>query len=197
MKREIVFFTAVFLTLITSIFSRPNIKYIDFKVLVCLFNLMVLSAAFEKIKILDFIALKILSKSNGKRKVSFIIIGLTFFSSMFLTNDVALLTFVPITLIIASKAAFNPIEILISAFLSQIISNVPSSILMAGFTHSWKALLLGVDIGGMGTLIASLASVITYKFYAKHYNGGRYLFKFHIYNFLMLGIFLTLAYILI
>lgn len=353
-KREIVFFAAFFLTIITSFFTIPKIEYINFKVLILLFNLMVISSAFEKLKILDFIALKILSKSNGKRNVSFIIIGLTFFSSMLLTNDVALLTFVPLTLIIAKRAKFNPVDIIIfqtlaanigssltpmgnpqnlfiynfydvstieffkilipftvvggifvillnfkikneklyfklenidninklksivytalfivvilsvfgiisykitliltcicvltmdrdlflnvdyfllgtfiffflfignvsnlrsiadmikpllvdsknvlvaSAFLSQVISNVPSSILIAGFTHQWRALLLGVDIGGMGTLIASLASVISYKLYIKHYDGKKYIIKFHVYNFLLLFIFLVAAYL--
>jgi len=56
---------------------------------------------------------------------------------------------------------------LVSLLTSQIISNVPAAVLLSGFTLDYKALLLGVNVGGMGTLIASLASVISYKFYTK------------------------------
>ena len=48
---------------------------------------------------------------------------------------------------------------------SQIISNVPAAILLSGFTDQWRSLLSGVNIGGLGTPIASLASLITLKFY--------------------------------
>ena len=51
--------------------------------------------------------------------------------------------------------------------LSQIISNVPATLLLSGFATNYKALLIGVNIGGLGTLIASMASLISYKFLAK------------------------------
>lgn len=50
---------------------------------------------------------------------------------------------------------------------SQIISNVPAAVLLSGFTDNWKALLSGVNIGGLGTPVASLASLITLKLYMK------------------------------
>lgn len=49
--------------------------------------------------------------------------------------------------------------------LSQCISNVPAAILLSGFTDKVTPLLYGVNIGGLGTLIASLASLISYRFY--------------------------------
>lgn len=49
--------------------------------------------------------------------------------------------------------------------LSQVISNVPAAILLSGFTGNYSALLYGVNIGGLGTLIASLASIISYRGY--------------------------------
>lgn len=52
-----------------------------------------------------------------------------------------------------------------SLILSQIISNVPTAVMLSGFTDNFKALILGTDVGGLGTLIASLASLITYKSY--------------------------------
>ena len=54
---------------------------------------------------------------------------------------------------------------LTSAGASQIISNVPAAVLLAGFTDNWQALLLGVDLGGLGTPVASLASLIALKLY--------------------------------
>lgn len=58
--------------------------------------------------------------------------------------------------------------LVVSALSCQLISNVPSSILLSCFTENWKALLIGVNIGGAGTLIASLASLITFKEYSKN-----------------------------
>lgn len=57
--------------------------------------------------------------------------------------------------------------LLTSAGASQIISNVPSAVLLSGFTDNWRELLEGVNIGGLGTPVASLASLITLKFYLK------------------------------
>jgi Na+/H+ antiporter NhaD/arsenite permease-like protein len=50
---------------------------------------------------------------------------------------------------------------------SQIISNVPAAIMLSGFTNQWQHMLAGVNIGGLGTPIASLASLITIKFYMR------------------------------
>lgn len=50
---------------------------------------------------------------------------------------------------------------------SQVISNVPAAILLSGFTTSYEELIVGVNLGGLGTLIASMASLISYKFYSK------------------------------
>ena len=55
--------------------------------------------------------------------------------------------------------------LLTAVLTSQFISNVPAAVLLAPFTQDWQGLLLGVDIGGLGTPIASLASLITLKFY--------------------------------
>lgn len=57
--------------------------------------------------------------------------------------------------------------LLTSVGASQIISNVPAAVLLSGFTDQWRALLAGVNIGGLGTPIASLASLITLKLYMR------------------------------
>ena len=70
----------------------------------------------------------------------------------------------------------------------QFISNVPSAILLSQFTENYADLLIGVNIGGAGTLIASLASLITFREYIKHEPGkiGHYVKMFSIFNFAFL-----------
>ena len=77
-----------------------------------------------------------------------------------------------------------------SALSCQFISNVPSAILLSQFTDNYRELLLGVNIGGVGSMIASLASLITFKEYSKQDPGHtlRYILKFSAYNFSFLGI---------
>ena len=76
--------------------------------------------------------------------------------------------------------------LLFSALSCQVISNVPSAILLSQFTENYRELLLGVNIGGVGTLIASLASLITFKAYTKDQPGNtlKYLIKFTALNML-------------
>ncbi|MBQ8343158.1 MAG: citrate transporter [Clostridia bacterium] len=82
--------------------------------------------------------------------------------------------------------------LLVSTLSCQIISNVPSAILLSQFTGNYEALLLGVNIGGCGTLISSLASLITFKEYTAHNHGGakKYILLFSAFNFAFLGILL-------
>jgi len=83
----------------------------------------------------------------------------------------------------SSLMATNPL--IVSALSCQVISNVPSAILLSQFTENYRALLLGVNIGGTGTLIASLASLITFREYTAHNPGkaGRYIALFSAFNF--------------
>ena len=79
-------------------------------------------------------------------------------------------------------------ELLLGAALSQIISNVPATLLLSNFTDNAKELLLGVDIGGLGTPVASLASLISLKLYmvAKNASLARFMRWFIAVNFAML-----------
>lgn len=75
--------------------------------------------------------------------------------------------------------------LLFSILSCQFISNVPSAILLSQFTTDYADLLVGVNIGGVGTIISSLASLITFREYVKHNPGksGYYLKHFSIFNF--------------
>lgn len=356
LKKECVLVIAVTLAILSSFISIPKMSYIDFKVLILLFNLMVVVAAFKELKVLDSIAIGLLKKCNTYTSISLALVFITFISSMIVTNDVALITFVPLSIVIARKANINVLKIVIfqtlaanlgssftpmgnpqnlfiysfynlspidffkitlpivilavlflvllvfkdkkmnlsldledvkidnkrdvylfgglfliillsvfhvidykvtflitvimvlilnkklfsqvdysllitfigffifvgnistmdvvknfmegilnspqSTFLasvlsSQVISNVPATMLLSGFTNHFKELLLGVNIGGMGTLIASLASVISYKIYASEFGNDNYMKSFTFYNILGLIIFVPIAYVFI
>ena len=356
LKKECVLVIAVTLAILSSFISMPKLSYIDFKVLILLFNLMVVVAAFKELKVLDSIAIGLLKKCNTYTSISLALVFITFISSMIVTNDVALITFVPLSIVIARKANINVLKIVVfqtlaanlgssftpmgnpqnlfiysfynlspidffkitlpivilavlflvllvfkdkkmnlsldledvkidnkrdvylfgglfliillsvfhvidykvtflitivmvlilnkklfsqvdysllitfigffifvgnistmdvvknfmegilnspkSTFLasvlsSQVISNVPATMLLSGFTNHFKELLLGVNIGGMGTLIASLASVISYKIYASEFGNDNYMKSFTFYNILGLIIFVPIAYIFI
>lgn len=75
-------------------------------------------------------------------------------------------------------------EVLTAVLTSQVISNVPAALLLSGFTEDYQALLVGVNIGGLGTLIASMASLISYKIFANRYHSqkGRYFLWFTLAN---------------
>ena len=67
----------------------------------------------------------------------------------------------------AVKNVLSQNTMLYSVLSSQVISNVPAAVLLSNFTQDAKGMLLGTNIGGLGTLVASLASLISFKIYAK------------------------------
>lgn len=81
-------------------------------------------------------------------------------------------------------------ESIVAILSSQFISNVPSALLLSGFTSNWEALIVGINLGGLGSLIASMASLISYKQIAREYPSqrGRYILTFTITSLLMLAV---------
>ena len=75
-------------------------------------------------------------------------------------------------------------ELIVSALLSQVISNVPAAVMLAEFTDNGTQLLLGVDIGGFGTIIASMASLIAFQIYrgSERAQTGKYMGVFTLVN---------------
>ncbi|EGT3617786.1 anion transporter, partial [Clostridium perfringens] len=104
---------AITLALISSLLSTPQIEYIDFKVLILLFNLMIVVAAFKELKVLDWIATYLLSKCKTSISLSFTLVFLTFFASMLVTNDVALITFIPLSLVLGKKSNLNTLNLIV------------------------------------------------------------------------------------
>lgn len=360
-KKEIVFVISALCAILTMFLVPPNeayIEYIDFRVLCLLFCLMAVVAGFKSIGVFRWLTNNLLSKIKNGKILSAVLVMLPFFSSMLVTNDVALIVFVPFTIALLIQLGFsksiipvivmqtvaanlgsmatpvgNPqnlflysafnlsaaeffsvalpltvvsfiivlcisigiipgklpqfshkkenienIKILIiyavlfvlclltvfrivpyiltmvivafallvlnrnlfreidymllltfvcffiisgnlgnieavRSFLSellqkstlftsigasQVISNVPAAVLLSGFTDDWKSLLQGVNIGGLGTPVASLASLITLKLYMKNNDANilKFLAMFTVVNILGLIILCASAYII-
>jgi len=89
-------------------------------------------------------------------------------------------------------------EILAGVAASQVISNVPAALLLSGFTENLSALIIGVNLGGLGTLIASMASLISYKLIAREESQvkGAYFRYFTVANVCFLVILLIFALVL-
>ncbi len=104
-----------------------------------------------------------------------------FFKRVFLGVDYyLLLTFIALFILIGNLeniSFFNLLfkkwivgnEVLSGVILSQIISNVPAAMLLSGFSNNWEAIIIGINIGGFGTLIASMANLISYKILVREY----------------------------
>lgn len=108
-KKETVLSIAVVLAVMSVFFVAPDreyISYIDFRTLAILFCLMSIVAGLRNIDVFDKLAERLLAKVHGIGGVTVILVCLCFFMSMFITNDVSLITFVPFAIIIMKK--LNP-----------------------------------------------------------------------------------------
>lgn len=103
----------------------------------------------------------------------------------------------PIRNFLAEQMAHS--GVITSVISSQVISNVPSAVLLSNFTDNFYALLIGTNIGGLGTLIASLASLISYKIYLTINDAKplRYLCVFTLMNFTVLFLLIVFYKIII
>lgn len=84
-------------------------------------------------------------------------------------------------------------EVIWGVLASQVISNVPAAILLSGFSTNYEAIIVGINIGGLGTLIASMANLISYKILVREFNDfkSRYLIVFTVLNIILLIILLA------
>ena len=85
-------------------------------------------------------------------------------------------------------------EVLWGIIASQVISNVPAAMLLSGFSTNYEAIIVGINIGGFGTLIASMANLISYKIIVREYNEFkiRYFIVFTVLNVILLAILISL-----
>ena len=101
LKKDVVLTIAIFLAVLSSLFIHPDkqyINYIDYRTLVLLFCLMSVMAGLRKIKLFDRVAATLVSRCTNEGQLIILLVVVVFFTSMIITNDVALLTFVPFTI---------------------------------------------------------------------------------------------------
>ena len=128
-----------------------------------------------------------INKDNFLKRV---ILGIDYF---------LLLTFIALFILIGNLESipfFNALftkwisgnEVIWGILTSQIISNVPAAMLLSGFSTNYEAIIIGINIGGFGTLIASMANLISYKILVREYDEFkiRYLAIFTLLNIVLL-----------
>jgi Na+/H+ antiporter NhaD/arsenite permease-like protein len=114
-KKESVLSAAILLAFVSALFVHPDkqyLGYIDYRTILILFSLMVVMEGYKKIGVFGYIAEKLLIQSNNITYIVFVLVSLCFFFSMVITNDVALITFVPFTFTVLSKLDKNTGEYL-------------------------------------------------------------------------------------
>lgn len=152
---------------------------------ICLFLLCILSVIKIIPLYITFIIILAVSGFRILKKVDYILL-LTFCSFFIFTGNISCITQIKDFLhsLTAGKEFFT------SILTSQIISNVPATLLLYPFSENTKELLLGVNFGGLGTIIASLASLISFKLYSleKSSSSGKFMIIFSIMNLIFLSI---------
>jgi len=131
---------------------------------------------------------------NVLRRVDYMLL-LTFGAFFVFTGNLSRLDAVKTAL----EGAVRGNEIVSAVISSQVISNVPAALLLSPFAQSLEKLLVGVNIGGLGTLVASLASLISYKIFCtdkKNQPKGAYLGWFSLANFAFLALLLALSHLI-
>lgn len=317
-KKEIIFSISLILAIISCFFVKPSIdyfNYINWETIILLFVIMIVVEILKNLAVFEILVRKLLTKIGNARELVLILVFICFFSSIFITNDVSLIIFVPFSILALKKvnradliiltvslqtvaanvgcmvlpigaphnivmytvsnisfesffllllpyigvstvflaimllfvskddmtlakmgkidfvrkdffkrvflgvdyyllltfialfilignleniAFFNSLftkwisgnEVLWGVVASQIISNVPAAILLSGFSSNYEAIIIGINIGGFGTLIASMANLISYKILVRECNEFkiRYLIIFTTLNVCLLMI---------
>lgn len=320
-KKETVFCLSVILALISCLFVKPSfdyLSYINWDTIILLFAIMLVVEVLKNMTIFEILVRKLLIKVKSTRGLVFLLVFTCFFSSIFITNDVSLIIFVPFAILALRKIdrtdliiftvclqtmaanvgcmvlpigaphnivlytvsnvsfesfflillpyiivsviflmvltfltpnykimplSFRKIEVnrenfikrvffgvdyyLLLTFIalfvlignlenipfftsvfknsmvgneviwgiltSQVISNVPSAMLLTGFSTNYEAIIIGINIGGFGTLIASMANLISFKILVREFDEFKlkYLFVFTVFNVVLLVILLA------
>lgn len=319
-KNETVFSISLILAIISCFFVKPSINYLNYinwDTIILLFVIMIIVEILKNLSVFEISVRKLLTRINDTRQLVLLLVFACFFSSVFITNDVSLIIFVPFAIlalkkvnridlailtvsmqtiaanvgcmllpigaphnivmytvsgisfesffmillpfVIASviflvvlsffipkksinlpsmgkievtrKNFFKKVfcgvdyfllltfialfvlignlenipylnhffkqwiignEVICGVISSQIISNVPAAILLSGFSSNYEAIIVGINIGGFGTLIASMANLISFKILVREYNDLkiRYLIQFTVLNIILLVILL-------
>lgn len=325
-KKEIVFCLSAILAIISCFFVKPNISYLNYinwDTIILLLAIMLVVEVLKNLSVFEILVRKLLVKVKNTRALVLFLIFTCFFSSIFITNDVSLIIFIPFTLLALKKVnrldlaiftvsmqtiaanvgcmvlpigaphnivmytvsniAFesffllllpyivvsvvflivlslfvsnDPIalpqvsaieidrnnffkrvftgidyyllltfialfilignlqnipffsqlfeswivgnEVLSGVILSQVISNVPAAMLLSGFSTNYDAIIIGINVGGFGTLIASMANLISFKILVREHDGFKlkYLAVFTVLNVVLLAVLLGVYFLI-
>ncbi|MBU3851208.1 MAG: sodium:cation symporter [Candidatus Paralactobacillus gallistercoris] len=124
---------AIIAALITSLLTPPHMADVNWHVIVNVFCIMAMVQIFEHLHVLEFFATHLISSSRTERHLMQMLLLLTFFGAMFLTNDMTVLTFVPLVILIAIRCNFSPI---MPITLLTIAANLGSSLMPFGSPHN-------------------------------------------------------------
>ena len=315
-KNEIVFSISLILAIVSCFFVQPNVNYLNYinwDTIILLFAIMLIVEVLKNLAIFEMLVRRLLRRIGNTRQIVLVLVFTCFISSIFITNDVSLIIFVPFSILALRKvnrsdliiftvslqtiaanvgcmvlpigaphnivmytvskisfdtffmillpyvvvslifltvllffvsnedivlpemsrievnkknfikrvlsgvdyyllltfialfilignleniSFFNSLftrwiagnEVLWGIFASQVISNVPAAILLSGFSSNYEAIIVGINIGGFGTLIASMANLISYKILVRECNEfkARYLVEFTVLNIILL-----------
>ncbi len=133
-RSELVLVISCIASLGTFFFVPPSFetaRHIDWKVLACLFCLMTAIGGAKNAGVFSVAASRLARLSGSTRSLSALLVFVTFFSSMAITNDVALITFVPLTLVVLSKNP-KPMTRIITVTLQTIAANIGSALTPIG-----------------------------------------------------------------
>lgn len=168
LKRETVLCVATFLALVSMFFVKPDrgyADYLDARVLALLFCLMTVMEGFKKTGLFEQMANSLLKKVKTFRQLMVVLVGLCFFSSMWITNDVALLTFVPFTILVLRMAQMEQ-QMIAVVTMETIAANLGSMATPVGnpqnlYLYSVSGMSLGEFIKVMGPLsVLSLMMIL-------------------------------------
>ena len=134
-KREIVFSISLILAIISCFFARPSIDYINWDTIILLFAIMLVVEILKNLAIFEMLVRKLLAKISNTRELVFILVFTCFFSSIFITNDVSLIIFVPFS-ILAFKKVGRIDLIILTVSLQTIAANVGCMVLPIGAPHN-------------------------------------------------------------
>ena len=316
-KKEMVFSISLILAIISCFFVKPSISYINWDTIILLFAIMIIVEILKNLAVFEILVRKLLAKISTARGLVMVLVFTCLLSSIFITNDVSLIIFVPFSILALRKVGrtdliiltvslqtvaanvgcmvlpigaphnivmytvsqipfgsffllllpyiavsmlflvsfmflvsndeivlpkmnkidfnrrnffkrvfmgvdycllltfialfilignlesipfFNSLftksisgnEVLWGVLASQVISNVPAAMLLSGFSSNYEAIIIGINIGGFGTLIASMANLISYKILVREFDEFkiRYLAVFTLLNVILLVVLL-------
>ncbi len=137
-RREIIFSISLILAVISCFFVRPNIGYLDYinwETIILLFVIMLVVEVLKNLAIFEIILRKLLARTANTRTLVFVLVFICFFSSIFITNDVALIIFVPFAILALRKVGRVDLAILTVA-LQTVAVNVGCMVLPIGAPHN-------------------------------------------------------------